>query len=145
MSNSVSISIGTNSVIALSKGFGWFVTGSPTLFAETIHSLADVGNQVLLKVGEVRGRQGPDDEHPFGRGQEKYFWALVSAVSVFFIGCGVNIYHGGDALWAGHAVEPFTPLVLGLLLFALALESFTFVVAIREIGGWKGLRENRTN
>ena len=43
--------------IAVSKGFGWLVTGSPTLFAETVHSLADVGNQVLLKVGEVRGRQ----------------------------------------------------------------------------------------
>jgi divalent metal cation (Fe/Co/Zn/Cd) transporter len=68
MSNSVSISIATNSVIALSKGFGWFVTGSPTLFAETIHSLADVANQVLLKVGEVRGRGPPDREHPFGRG-----------------------------------------------------------------------------
>ena len=77
-----------------SKGFGWIVTGSPTLFAETIHSLADVGNQVLLKVGEVRGRGGPDLEHPFGRGQEKFFWALVSAVSVFFIGCGINVYHG---------------------------------------------------
>ena len=145
MSSSVTLSIATNSAIAVAKGFGWFVTASPTLFAETIHSLADVANQVLLKVGEVRGGGGPDATHPFGRGQEKFFWALVSAVSVFFIGCGVNIYHGVDALWAGHAVEPFTPLVLGLLLFALALESFTFVVAMREIGGWKGVRENRTN
>src|SRR3954466_7117151 len=98
MSNSVSLSIATNSAIALSKGFGWLLTGSPTLFAETVHSLADVGNQVLLKVGEIRGRRGPDDVHPFGRGQEKYFWALVSAVSVFFIGCGINLYHGVDAL-----------------------------------------------
>ena len=98
MSNSVSVSIGTNSAIALSKGFGWLVTGSPTLFAETIHSLADVGNQLLLKVGEVRGRGGPDREHPFGRGQEKFFWALVSAVSVFFIGCGINLYHGVHSL-----------------------------------------------
>ena len=145
MSSSVSLSIATNSAIAVAKGFGWFVTASPTLFAETIHSLADVANQVLLKVGEVRGGGGPDATHPFGRGQEKFFWALVSAVSVFFIGCGVNVYHGVDALWAGHAVEPFTPLVLGLLLFALALESFTFRVAMREIGGWKGVRENRTN
>lgn len=145
MSSSVTLSIATNSAIAVAKGFGWFVTASPTLFAETIHSLADVANQVLLKVGEVRGGGGPDATHPFGRGQEKFFWALVSAVSVFFIGCGVNIYHGVDALWAGHAVEPFTPLVLGLLLFALALESYTFRVAIREIGGWKGVRENRTN
>jgi len=94
MSSSVSIAIGTNTAIAISKGIGWFLTGSPTLFAETVHSLADVGNQVLLKIGEVRGREGPDDEHPFGHGQEKYFWALVSAVSVFFIGCGINLYHG---------------------------------------------------
>ena len=145
MSNSVSISIGTNSVIALSKGFGWFVTGSPTLFAETIHSLADVGNQVLLKVGEVRGRQGPDDEHPFGRGQEKYFWALVSAVSVFFIGCGINIYHGVHALLNPAEGGAFSLLVIGLLLFALALETWTFVVALREIGGLSGIRTNRNN
>jgi len=145
MSSSVSISIVTNSLIAGAKGFGWFVTGSPTLFAEMIHSFADVGNQVLLKVGEVRGRGAPDSVHPFGRGQEKFFWALVSAVSVFFIGCGINIYHGVHALLARASVEPFTPLIIGLLLFALALELWTFTVALKEIGGWPGLRENRTN
>jgi zinc transporter 9 len=145
MSSSVSISIGTNTAIAISKGFGWFVTGSPTLFAETVHSLADVGNQVLLKVGEVRGRQGPDDSHPFGRGQEKYFWALVSAVSVFFIGCGINLYHGVHALLDPQEGGAFSLLVIGLLLFALVLESWTFVVALREIGGWQGIRKNRNN
>ena len=113
MSSSVSISIATNTVIAAAKGFGWAVTGSPTLFAETIHSVADVLNQVLLKVGEVRGRRGPDAAHPFGMGQEKFFWALVSAVSVFFIGCGLNIYHGVHALISPSVIEPFTPLVLG--------------------------------
>src|SRR5207248_4925005 len=145
VSASVSISIATNSAIAASKGFGWIVTGSPTLFAETIHSLADVGNQVLLKVGEVRGRGGPDRKHPFGRGQEKFFWALVSAVSVFFVGCGINIYHGVHALIASAPTSPFTLLVLGLLLFALALESWTLVTAWREIGGWRGMRQNRHN
>jgi zinc transporter 9 len=145
MSSSVSLSIGTNTAIAAAKGFGWAVTGSPTLFAETVHSFADVANQVLLKVGEVRAQRGPDALHPFGRGQEKFFWALVSAVSVFFIGCGVNVYHGVHALLQPETIEPFTPLVLGLLLFALALESFTFVVAFRELGGWKGLVENRHN
>lgn len=145
MSSSVSISIATNTAIAAAKGFGWAVTGSPTLFAETIHSVADVLNQVLLKVGEVRGRRGPDAAHPFGMGQEKFFWALVSAVSVFFIGCGLNIYHGVHALLSPSAIEPFTPLVLGLLLFALALESFTFGVALREIGGWKSIARNRNN
>jgi zinc transporter 9 len=145
MSSSVTLSIATNSAIAAAKGFGWFVTGSPTLFAETIHSLADVGNQVLLKVGEVRGRGAPDAVHPFGRGQEKFFWALVSAVSVFFIGCGINVYHGVVALMHQEAVEPFTPLVVGLLVFSLALEAWTFSVAFKEIGGWKGVRENRSN
>src|SRR5690348_6300362 len=134
MSTSVTLSIGTNTAIAAAKAFGWFVTGSPTLFAETIHSLADVGNQALLKVGEVRGRRGPDREHPFGRGQEKFFWALVSAVSVFFVGCGINIYHGIHSLIANEPSSPFTLLVLGLLLFALALESWTMAIAWKEIG-----------
>ena len=142
---SVSVSIATNTAIAAAKGFGWFVTASPTLFAETVHSLADVANQVLLKIGEVRGRGGPDAVHPFGRGQERFFWALVSAVSVFFVGCGVNVYHGLHALLQPGAIEPFTPLVLGLLLFALALESYTFMIAFRELGGWRGVVENRTN
>jgi len=145
MSSSVSISIATNTAIAAAKGFGWAVTGSPTLFAEMIHSVADVANQVLLKVGEVRGRPGPDTLHAFGRGQEKFFWALVSAVSVFFIGCGLNVYHGAHALLSPTVIEPFTPLVLGLLLFSLALESFTFFVALREIGGLEGIARNRNN
>ncbi|SRR6266498_3588483 len=145
MSGSVTLSIATNTAIALSKGFGFFVTASPTLFAETIHSIADVGNQVLLKIGEVRGRGGPDHHHPFGRGQEKFFWALVSAVSVFFVGCAVNVYHGIQALLEPATVEPFTRLVFGLLVFALALESWTFITAFREIGGMKGVRNNRHN
>ena len=145
MSASVTLSIATNSVIAAAKGFGFLVTGSPTLFAETVHSLADVGNQILLKVGEVRGRAGPDALHPFGRGQEKFFWALVSAVSVFFIGCAINVYHGVVALLQHEPVEPFTPLVMGLLLFSLALEAWTFRVALKEIGGVEGARKNRQN
>jgi zinc transporter 9 len=145
MSSSVTISIGTNTAIAAAKAFGWFVTGSPTLFAETIHSIADVANQVLLKIGEVRGEGPADREHPFGHGQEKYFWALVSAVSVFFVGCGLNVYHGVHALTQRAPVEPFTALVLWLLLFAFALESFTLGIAVREIGGWKGVLANRHN
>jgi zinc transporter 9 len=145
MSSSVSVSIATNSAIAAAKGFGFFVTGSPTFFAETVHSLADVGNQVLLKIGEVRGRAGPNRDHPFGRGQEKFFWALVSAVSVFFIGCGINVYHGIHALIDPTDIEPFSLLVLGLLMFALALEGWTFSIAWREIGGVRGLRESRNN
>lgn len=145
MSSSVSLSIATNLAIAAAKGYGWLATGSPTLFAEAVHSVADVGNQVLLKVGEVRARAGPDAEHPFGRGQEKFFWALVSAVSVFFVGCGINLYHGVLQLAHPEAVQPYTRLTVGLLLFSLALEAWTFRVAFREIGGWRGVRRNRGN
>lgn len=145
MSASVTLSIATNTAIAVSKGFGWLVTGSPTLFAETVHSVADVGNQVLLQIGEVRSRAGPDRAHPFGRGQEKYFWALVSAVSVFFVGCGINVYHGVHALLSPSPSEPFSPLVLGLLVFAFALESWTFATALRELGGFARLRGSLHN
>ena len=145
MSSSVTISIATNSLITVSKAIGWVMTGSPTLFAETVHSLADVGNQVLLKVGEVRAAGPASDLHPFGRGQERYFWALVSAVSVFFIGCGITVYHGVHALFSPGEISPFTLLPLGLLLFSLVLEGFTFITAWREIGGWQGLSENRSN
>ncbi|MBS0319585.1 MAG: cation diffusion facilitator family transporter [Proteobacteria bacterium] len=145
MSSSVTVSIFTNTIIAAAKGFGWSVTGSPTLFAETVHSLADVGNQVLLKVGEIRGRAGPDREHPFGHGQDKYFWALVSAVSVFFVGCGINLYHGVHSLLQPAAGEPFTRLVLGLLLFSFALEAWTFRTALKEIGGFRAIRANVHN
>ena len=143
MSSSVTLSVATNSAIAAAKGFGWFATGSPTLFAETVHSIADVGNQVLLKIGEVRARGGPNRLHPFGRGQEKFFWALVSAVSVFFVGCAINVYHGVIALLHDEGIEPFTPLVVGLLMFSLALEGWTFTVAFREIGGLEGMRKQR--
>src|SRR5215475_12344501 len=137
MSSSVTVSIGTNTAIAAAKGFGWFVTASPTLFAEMVHSLADVANQILLKVGEIRGRGGPDATHPLGRGQEKFFWALVSAVAVFFVEWGLNVYHGVHSLLGGAAVAPFTPIVSGLLLFAMTLEGLTLIIAVRELGGWR--------
>ena len=143
MSSSVSIAIGTNTAIAISKGIGWFLTGSPTLFAETVHSIADVGNQVLLKIGEVRGRRGPDDEHPFGHGQEKFFWALVSAVSVFFIGCGINLAHGIHALLYPEPGGAFSPLVIGLLLFSLALESWTRCASSAASRGFAGTATTR--
>ena len=143
MSSSVTLSIATTSAIAAAKGFGWLVTGSPTLFAETVHSVADVGNQVLLKIGEIRARAGPNARHPFGHGQEKFFWALVSAVSIFFVGCAVNVYHGVVALLHDQGVEPFTPLIVGLLVLSLALEGWTFRVAFRELGGLQGLRSKR--
>ena len=145
MSKSVTISIVTNSLITASKLFAFVTTGSPTLFAETVHSATDVINQVLLKVGEMRATGKPTERHPFGFGKEKYFWALVSSISVLFLGCGVSVRHGIEALRHVEVGEPFSNLAIGLLLLAAALETYTFRIAWREIGGMKGLRAARTN
>ncbi|HEY1386522.1 MAG TPA: cation diffusion facilitator family transporter [Dongiaceae bacterium] len=145
MSASVTVSIVTNSLITGSKLFGFLTTGSPTLFAETIHSATDVINQVLLKVGEVRAGREATQQHPFGFGKEKYFWALVSSISVLFLGCGVSIRHGIEALRHAEAGEPFSTTAIVLLVLAGLLESYTFHVAWREIGGLQGLRAARTN
>ena len=64
---------------------------------------------------------------------------------ISFIGCGINLYHGVHALMDPQEGGEFSLLVIGLLLFALALESWTFVVALREIGGWQGIRKNPNN
>jgi zinc transporter 9 len=145
MSKSVTTSIVTNTIITGSKLFGFIATGSPTLFAETLHSVADVGNQVLLLVGEKRATRTATTKHPFGYGKEKFFWALVSAVSIFFVGFGVTLYHGIHSLLEPGDVAPFTPMTIGLLLFSGALESYTFMIALRELGGFRGLKENRSN
>jgi cation diffusion facilitator family transporter len=145
VSKSVTVSIATNSAITCSKLFGFLTTGSPTLFAETIHSATDVANQVLLKVGEVKAAKKSTQLHPFGFGKERYFWALVSSISVLFLGCGASVRHGIEALMHREPGVPFSNLAIALLLLAAVLESYTFHIAWREIGGWAGLRKARTN
>ncbi len=145
MSKSVTVSIATNSVITGSKLFGFLTTGSPTLFAETIHSATDVINQVLLKVGEVKSAKKSTELHPFGFGKERYFWALVSSISVLFLGCGASVRHGIEALLHHEPGVPFSNVAIALLLLAGVLESYTCHIAWREIGGWSGLRQARAN
>lgn len=145
MSKSVTVSIATNSIITGSKLFGFLTTGSPTLFAETIHSATDVINQVLLKVGEIKSAKKSTKLHPFGFGKERYFWALVSSISVLFLGCGASVRHGIEALLHHEPGVPFSNLAIALLLLAGVLESYTCHIAWREIGGWSGLRKARAN
>jgi cation diffusion facilitator family transporter len=145
MSKSVSISIATNSIITASKLFGFLTTGSPTLFAETIHSATDVVNQVLLKVGEIKAGRKSTTLHPFGFRKERYFWALVSSISVLFLGCGASIRHGIEALWHHEPGIPFSNVAIGLLILAGLLEAYTFQIAWREIGGSAGFKAARAN
>ncbi len=83
--------LAANFVIMLAKFAAAAATGSSALFSEGIHSVADTSNQGLLLVGEKRSDKPPDDQHPFGYGQELYFWSLIVAIVLFGIGGGLSI------------------------------------------------------
>ena len=125
-----------NGVITVAKGSTFLITGSGAMLSETIHSVADFLNQLLLLIGLVRADQAPDHRFEYGYAGERYVWALISAVGIFFLGCGVTIYHGVQSLF--HPPE----LALGelnwaiaALLFALVIDGIVFYLALK--GEWK--------
>jgi cation diffusion facilitator family transporter len=83
-----------NLAIAITKGFAAAVTGSSAMISESVHSLVDTGNEVLLLYGQHRAGKPPDDRHPYGYGRELYFWCFVVALLIFAVGAGVSIYEG---------------------------------------------------
>lgn len=128
--------------IAVTKFIGFLITGSSSLLAESVHSLADTGNQGLLLLGRRRARRPADDAHPFGYGRERFFWAFVVALVLFALGALFAIYEGIHKVT--HP-EPLTApgVAIGLLLVAVALESWSFRTALSEArehgGGGRGL------
>src|SRR5215208_4287569 len=96
-----------NAAIALAKGVAAVFTGSPALLAETLHTVADAGNEVLLFVAIRRSRQPADASHPFGYGPERYYWALPAAIGMFVIGGAVSIWNGIRALIHPPELEAF--------------------------------------
>ncbi|MFA6106218.1 MAG: cation diffusion facilitator family transporter [Patescibacteria group bacterium] len=121
-----------NSFVALIKFAAAFISGSSVLFAEAIHSLADTGNQALIAVGLKRSRKLPDEDFVYGYGRERFFWALISACGIFFLGAGVTIYHGIHSLAFGAGFE-ISPIVFVVLAVSFVVESMTLAVAVREI------------
>ncbi|CEO96992.1 Proton-coupled zinc antiporter SLC30A9, mitochondrial [Plasmodiophora brassicae] len=121
-----------NASISLSKFAAFAFTGSASMLSEGIHSLADLSNQCLLAVGLSASNKTPDALHPYGYASEKYVWALISGVGIFFLGCGVSLYHGvlGILNPVHITYHALTPIVLA---FSLFVESSTLVIAIREI------------
>ena len=120
-----------NSLVTLAKFIGFSLSGSSALLAEAVHSLADTANQALLYLGLRRSVRVADKEHHFGYGQERYFWNLVSAVTIFFLGCVYTVMHAVEQLRHDHVPElsllPF--LIIG---FAFVVEGYTFHVALTE-------------
>src|SRR5688500_1019558 len=83
-----------NAGIALAKFAGFLITGSSAMLAESVHSVADSGNQALLLLGQKRSRRQATPQHPFGYGRERYFWAFVVALVLFTLGAVFSVYEG---------------------------------------------------
>jgi len=118
----------------VAKLTGFALTGSGAMLAEGIHSIADVGNQSLLAIGMNRAAKPPDDEYPEGYTRDAFIWALISAVGIFFLGCGVTVAHGVESLLStGHHGVEGAQLSIGILIFSLVIEGLSLGIAVREL------------
>jgi solute carrier family 30 (zinc transporter), member 9 len=134
---SVLAALGGNTVVMVAKFIGFFVTGSGAMLGEAVHTLADVMNQILLFIGIERSRKAADEEHQYGYQRERYVWALMSAVGIFFLGCGVTVYHGVNSLLHPHPIEG-VGWALSVLLFALVVEGAVLAYAVKLMWKTKG-------
>jgi cation diffusion facilitator family transporter len=131
--------------IAVSKFVAWLLTGASSMLAETIHSLADSGNQVLLLVGSKRARREATPNHPFGFGRDRYIYAFIVAIVLFSVGGLFALYEAYHKYHEVHEGKPnellegrwwWVPLVV--LTAAIAMEAFSFKTAIHESNRVRG-------
>lgn len=120
--------LAANLAITIAKYIAASVTGSSSLLSEAIHSTADTGNELLLVLGSRLSRKPADRVHPFGRGQEIYFWGLIVALVLFALGGGLSIYEGVQHILEPHAIDnvKWNYIVLGC---ALVFEGGSFILA----------------
>ncbi|MEO6941965.1 MAG: cation diffusion facilitator family transporter, partial [Terrimesophilobacter sp.] len=123
--------------IAITKFIAWAISGSASMLAEAVHSVADTGNQALLLLGSRQAKRKPDPEHPFGYGRERYVYAFVVAIILFSIGGVFSIYEGVNKLAQPHELtNAWLPILV--LVVAMGLESFSLRTAIRESNKVRG-------
>ncbi len=128
-----------NAGIAVAKFVAYVVTGSASMLAESIHSVADTCNQGLLLLGGKRARKVADNRFQFGYGRERYFWSFVVAMVLFTLGGLFSIYEGVSKLLDPHELTSIG-WAIGVLIVAIALESWSFRTAIVESRKVKGER-----
>ncbi|WP_233580523.1 cation diffusion facilitator family transporter [Streptomyces triticirhizae] len=120
-----------NFAIAVSKFTAAGFSGSSSMLAEGVHSLADAGNQALLLVGGRRAKRAADEEHPFGYGRERYIYAFLVAIVLFSVGGLFAVYEGVEKIRHPHEIEHwYWP--VGVLVFAIIAETISFRTAIKE-------------
>ncbi|MEX2292934.1 MAG: cation diffusion facilitator family transporter [Acidimicrobiales bacterium] len=139
-----------NMGIAVAKFVGFGITGSASMLAESIHSVADSGNQGLLLLGGRRARRRADDDRPFGYGRERYFWAFIVALVLFSLGGAFAVAEGLSKI--RHPHELTSPeIAVGILVLAVLLEGWSFRTAIVEAskvrgdaGWWQFIRRSKS-
>lgn len=131
--------LGANFAIACAKGVGAFMTGSASMLAETLHSLSDCVNQLLLLLGLKQAKKPPSEKYPLGQGRELYFWSFMVAMLLFLGGGAYSIYEGIHKLQ--HPSELESPhIAIGILAFALAVEGWAMSAAYKTVRERKGDR-----
>jgi cation diffusion facilitator family transporter len=129
--------LGANLGIAITKFVASVITGSASLLAESVHSVADSGNQVLLLIGRTRARREETEQHQFGFGAERYVYAFIVAVVLFVVGAIFSIYEGVSRI--RQPEEVLSPVVAFVVLgVAILLEAFSFRTAISQSNESRG-------
>jgi cation diffusion facilitator family transporter len=130
--------LAANLGIALTKFVAWLLTGSSSMLAEAIHSVADSGNQALLLVGGKRATRRATPEHPFGYGRERYIYAFIVSIVLFSVGGLFALYEGYHKIQHPEAIEKWQWVPVAVLIIAIGLEGFSFRTAIAESNQTRG-------
>ncbi|XP_055382274.1 proton-coupled zinc antiporter SLC30A9, mitochondrial [Condylostylus longicornis] len=128
----VLIATAINATNFVFKVFAWLYTGSHSMFAEAIHSLADTSNQLILAYGIHKSVQSADTEHPYGYSNWRYVSSLISGVGIFCVGTGLSIYHGVQGLMHPEPMQDYF-WAFCILGGSLVSEGATLLVAVNEI------------
>lgn len=130
-SKAIMAAFAANLGIAITKFVAFLISGASSMLAESVHSLADSGNQILLLVGGKRSRRAADADHPFGYGRERYVYAFMVAIVLFSVGGVFSIYEGVHKVQHPEALSAAW-LPITVLLVAIVLESFSLRTALHE-------------
>jgi len=129
--------LSANLAIAAAKFVAFLFSGSSSMLAESVHSLADSGNQGLLLLGGKRAQREATEQHPFGYGSERYVYAFLVSIVLFSVGGMFAIFEGYEKIKHPHAIEAwYWP--VGVLIFAIVAEAFSFRTAIKEANVTRG-------
>jgi cation diffusion facilitator family transporter len=129
---SIIFALCANLAIAVSKLIATAVTGSGSMMAESIHSLADSGNQLLLLLGIKHAKRPPSPDYPLGFGKAVYFWSFIVALILFSMGGVFSIYEGFHK-WRHPEPLTYPYVAIGVLLFSIIAESVSMWGCLREV------------